>query len=116
MDRINCLQVYGNAALGESWEAVGFRRMGREDDVSLLKAMVESLAHGVYGSAHHAHTLHNQPTEPGGGIHREVLLSMKFLGLWLIHCTYFYNLNLENLLAVDKSIGCCPRGFWFFYS
>lgn len=49
----------GNAALGESWEAVRFHRMRREGDVSLLKVMVKSLAHGAYGSAHHAHTLHS---------------------------------------------------------
>lgn len=32
----------GNAALGESWEAVGFHQTGRESDVSLLKAVVKS--------------------------------------------------------------------------
>lgn len=37
----------GNAALGESWEAVGFHPTGREGDVSLLKAVVKSSVHGA---------------------------------------------------------------------
>lgn len=37
----------GDAALGKSWEAVGFHWTGREGDVSLMKAAVKSSVHGA---------------------------------------------------------------------